>query len=107
MPDDKDNQDPKTPALILDPEKYRHILADAGLTPEEEQEYLETVWAILLQAMLLGIRVEEEAENCGQLGESSAEPTARAPDAVQSKDSKCHSKFNAAADDLEAVEGSG
>lgn len=104
---DKDHQPPNTPALILDPEKYRHILEGAGLSPEEEDEYLETVWAILLQAMLLGIRLEEEAESCGQLGESAAAPPAAGADALQSKDSKCHSNFNEAADGFEAVEGSG
>lgn len=66
------------PAIRLDTEKYRTEIAELGLSADEEREYIETVWTILLQAMLLGIRLEfeaegNEAESCGQ------EPRTRSP----------------------------
>lgn len=97
------------PAIILDAVKYRTEIADLGLTTDQEREYIETVWAILLQAMQLGIRLEFEAESCGQDGET--RPLPPIPDAggVELENKNFHSNFKTAVRqaDAAAAEGGG
>lgn len=92
------------PAILLDPEKYRAYIADVGLSSEEEQEYLETVWAVLLQAMLLGIRLESAPQNCGKPQEITAKPPAADGNMLNSTDSDCQSMFRKAALDVRTAE---
>jgi len=54
-------------SIRLDAAKYRPLIADRGLTEEEKRDFIETVWAILYQAMKLGIRLEFDPEICGNL----------------------------------------
>jgi hypothetical protein len=92
------------PAILLDPEKYRSVIVDAGLSVEEEQEYLETVWAVLLQAMLLGIRLETAPQNCGKPQGPAGKRPAADGNMLNSTDSDCQSMFRKAALDVRTAE---
>lgn len=96
------------PAVILDTDKYRAEIADLGLTADQEREYIETVWAILLQAMQLGIRIEMAAKSCGQDVETRTLPTIPGAGGIKSGDTDFHSNFETAVRQIDAatVEGS-
>lgn len=100
---------PAGAGVVLDPEKYRARIAELELSAEQEREYIETVWAILLQAMLLGIRLEFEPESCGQLPETPPPPPISGGNAVDLKDRNIQSNFSDAAGQTDAVaeEGAG
>lgn len=96
-------------AVILDTDKYRPLLSDEDLTPDQEREYIETVWAMLLQAMLLGIRIEIDGDQiCGQLNDISLSEPIGGSDRVESKDSEFKTDFKgvAVANDVVTAEGS-
>ncbi|SDG50870.1 hypothetical protein [Thalassobaculum litoreum] len=101
------------PAIRLDTEKYRAETAELGLSADEEREYIETVWTILLQAMLLGIRLEfeaegNEAESCGQEPRTRSSLPIPEADGVESEDRNFKSNFENAVRqaDAETAEGS-
>lgn len=54
-------------SIRLDAARYRPLIAGRGFTEEQMRDYIETVWAILFQAMKLGIRLEFDPEICGNL----------------------------------------
>ena len=43
------------PAPVLDPDKHRHHLAGYGLSPEQEQEVLATLWEIMRTMVDIGL----------------------------------------------------
>ncbi|NQW09356.1 MAG: hypothetical protein HQ481_05660 [Alphaproteobacteria bacterium] len=87
------SSEPK-PAIILDAGKYRSEIAELGLTADQEREYIEVVWAILLQAMQLGIRLEFEPKSCGQDAGTPSPPPIPYGDAVDLKDREFQSNFS-------------
>lgn len=95
--------DAPTTAIILDPDKYRPLMADENLTADQERAFIEVVWAMLLQAMMLGIRLELDAEIiCGQDdGPPLPAPIAGA-DRVESRDEDLQFNFNDTATRSEA-----
>ncbi len=46
------------PALTLNVDDYRQYVEDMGLSPEQEQELLETLWTIIVSFVDLGFGVE-------------------------------------------------
>lgn len=92
--------------VALDPGKYRGLLADEALSADQEREYIETVWAILLQAMLLGIRLEFDAKSCGQLSENPSAPPISSGNRVDWDGSNFREDFNSFAVPVRTAEGS-
>ena len=90
------------PAIILDAEKYRSAVVELDLSADQEREYIETVWAMLLQAMRLGIRLEferdgSEAESCGQDAETPSPRPIPGDHGVGLKDKEFQLRFSDAA----------
>ncbi|MBI1208204.1 MAG: hypothetical protein GC191_13075 [Azospirillum sp.] len=81
-------------AVVLDADQYRRLLADEGLSSDQEREYIETAWAILLQAMLLGIRLEFDAESCGQDAGTGLPPPMANEGLVELNDCDLRMKFS-------------
>ena len=46
------------PALTLNVDDYRQYVEDMGLSEEQEQELLETLWTIIVQFVDLGFGIE-------------------------------------------------
>jgi hypothetical protein len=62
------------PALAFDPEKYCAYLADFNLTPTQQTEFLEAVWAILVAFVDIGFRIHpvQQAVHLTRGGENMA-----------------------------------
>ena len=62
--------DKKTkPAITVDVKKYEHYLENSGLTQEQKEEYLQTLWNIIVEFVSLGWGVHplQQLENgCGE-----------------------------------------
>ncbi len=86
------------PSIVLDREKYRKAIAKAGLTKEEENEYLEAVWAILLQAMQLAIYIDTDGNACGKSPENSADSAESSGNVVYSGVNHLQKRFSFAVD---------
>ena len=58
------------PALKLDVERYEKMLNDCDLTEEQRQEFLETIWTIIVGFVDLGYDIhplqQATSEDCGQ-----------------------------------------
>jgi len=58
------------PALKLDVERYEKMLNDCDLTEEQRQEFLETIWTIIVGFVDLGYDIhplqQASSEECGQ-----------------------------------------
>lgn len=99
-------------SIRLNTEKYRAEIAELDLSADEEREYIETVWTILLQAMLLGIRLEfeaegNEAESCGQEPRTRAQLPISGADGVKSEDRNFKSNFENAVRQADAATAEG
>lgn len=95
----------QSPAVILDTDKYRALLADEALSADQERNYIESVWAILLQVMLLGIRLEFDPESCGKDSKTPSPPPISGEAAVQLNDQEFKLEFNSAAGEVRTAEG--
>jgi len=104
-------QDPKLSdrnAIVLDTEKYRHLLEGEKYSRAQQEEYIQIVWNTLMQAMLLGIQFEFDAGTCGQNPQISFSPPVLEENTVELKGDHFHSDFNETAGnmDLRAEKGS-
>ncbi len=58
------------PALKLDVERYEKMLNDCDLTEEQRQEFLETIWTIIVGFVDLGYEIhplqQADVDGCGQ-----------------------------------------
>lgn len=64
------------PTLLLDIDKYQHHLDHCNLTPEEQEEFLHTVWNMVCDFVLLGFNIHPLQELSGdKTAETSALPT--------------------------------
>ncbi|MCF6301874.1 MAG: hypothetical protein L3J13_01510 [Devosiaceae bacterium] len=58
------------PALKLDVERYEEMLNDCDLTEEQRQEFLETIWSIIVGFVDLGFDIhplqQADPDGCGQ-----------------------------------------
>ena len=77
------NQD--RPVLTIDYEKYAHFLEDSDLTEDQQQQFLETIWNIIVEFVSLGWGVhplQQAQKPCGQLGDNSPKAALTAPDGL-------------------------
>ena len=73
------------PVITVDYEKYAHFLEDSDLTEEQKQEFLQTLWNIIVEFVSMGVGVHpvQQAQNsCGQLAENGLKPPLAGPDGV-------------------------
>lgn len=54
-------------SLSLDVEKYQALLDGSDMTDEEKDEYLRTLWSIIVSFVDLGFFVQPYENSCGQL----------------------------------------
>jgi hypothetical protein len=72
MIDQKKPETPATtrPALKLDVERYEKMLKNCDLTEEQRQDFLETIWSIIVGFVDLGFDIhplqQAASEGCGQ-----------------------------------------
>ncbi len=83
---DADREDQAArPVITVDYERYAHFLEDSDLTEEQKQEFLQTLWNIIVEFVSMGFGVHplQQAQNtCGQLGENGVKPPVAEPDRV-------------------------
>ena len=46
------------PPLVLDPDKYRHHLAEYDISVEEQNEFLTVIWRIVCTCVDIGVRLD-------------------------------------------------
>ena len=73
------------PTLSIDTTKYQNYLDGANLTPEQKDEFLRSMWSIVVTFVELGYGVHPLQEACGQVHESAGESPTQAADAVSSE----------------------
>ena len=61
------------PVILVDYEKYAHFLDDADLSDEEKQEFVQTIWSIIVEFVSLGFGVHplQQAQNHRENNEKS------------------------------------
>ena len=74
------------PTLSIDTTKYQNYLDGANLTPEQKDEFLRSMWSIVVTFVELGYGVHPLQEACGKDHKSDGESPAQAADAVLSED---------------------
>ncbi len=96
MPDTNPTSPPRL-TLTLDMEKYLSQIDDWDITETQKQEFIETLWGLLVSFAELGFEispVEQALKACGQVGENSRKAALTAPDAVCLNDQKLLNKFS-------------
>lgn len=81
------------PTLILDIEKYQHYLDHCDLTPEEGEEFLQTIWNMVCEFVLLGFNVHPLQDLTGdKAADSAALSTLLSNDMLSSIDAAAQEK---------------
>ncbi|UWQ73595.1 hypothetical protein [Leisingera sp. M658] len=68
--------------VFVDVEAYQHMLDGSGLTDEQKQQVLESIWYCMVGFVDAGFAVRPLEPACGQLQTSQDEGDKNAPDAV-------------------------
>ena len=87
------------PSLGLDIALYERYLEDADLTPEQKREFLEALWMIVTEFVLLGFGVHpihQAQETCGKLKPNAPKAPISAPDRVKLNNRKSVDIFSTA-----------
>ena len=58
------------PTLTVDWRAYTHFLEESDLTETEKQEFIETIWSIVVGFIDLGFKVESPVSSCGKDAEA-------------------------------------
>ena len=91
----------KRPALKLDVERYQKMLDSTDLNEEEKQDFLETVWSIVIGFVDLGFEIhplqQVNSDGCGQELDLSS---FLASDVVSLKKTIAQNQFTKAADPI-------
>lgn len=91
---------PNRPALEIDVREFEHFLENSGWSEEQKEKYLQTLWNIICEFVLLGFGVQSVQqviqEFCGQDAELSTETDLNAGTALESRD-RNHSAMDFAA----------
>lgn len=98
------------PVLTIDYEKYAHFLEDSDLTEDQKQEFLQTLWNIIVEFVSLGWGVhplQQAQKPCGQLGENSLKASLTAPDRLNLDQQFITENFLKAADSVNESEPEG
>ena len=79
-----DNNIPKTPApaLTLDVDLYQHYLDNSDLSPEEKLEFIQTLWNLVTEFVMLGWNVHPAQQSCGQENQNALPATNNDSDTV-------------------------
>lgn len=89
------------PVMTVDYERYAHFLEDADLTEEQKQEFLQTLWNIIVEFVSLGWGVHplQQAQSpCGQVKENPSNTALTAPDTLYLDEQFISENFLKAAD---------
>ena len=87
--------------ITVDYEKYAHFLDDSELTEQQKQEFLQTLWNIIVEFVSLGFDVHplQQAKNaCGKPEEIASKPAATKANAVKCSHKILTDRFVSAAD---------
>ncbi|MFW8634320.1 hypothetical protein [Cribrihabitans pelagius] len=57
---------PARPVVSVDIEKYQALLDAPGLTDEQKEEFLQSLWSVIVSFVELGFGVHPMQEVCGQ-----------------------------------------
>ena len=98
------------PVLTIDYEKYAHFLEDSDLTEEQKQEFLQTLWNIVVEFVSLGWGVhplQQAQKPCGQLGDNSPKAALTAPDGLYLDQQFISENFLKAVDSMKESEPEG
>ena len=57
-PPNSDMENQALPPLVLDPDKYRHHLADYDISVEEQKEFLAVIWRIVCTCVDIGVGLD-------------------------------------------------
>lgn len=77
------------PCVSVDLEEFAHFLEGTGWTDDQKREYLEMLWAVMVEFAMLGFGFHpvHEAQNaCGKLPESGAPRPETGANAVNLRD---------------------
>lgn len=92
--------------LLVDYERYAHMLDDSDLSEEAKQEFLQTLWSIICDFVAMGWGVhpvQQVEKTCGQLAQSHAEGTVQGKDVLELKDTiSIQKSFNKPRDEEES-----
>lgn len=78
------------PVLKIDYALYDRYLEEADLNEDQKREFLDSMWAIIVEFVMLGYEVhpaQQAQKACGKLPKTYATPTNAEPDAVELSDS--------------------
>ena len=93
------------PVITVDVEKYAHLLDDPDLTDQQKQEFLQTVWNIIVGFVDLGFGVhpiQQAQDNCGESMNNHGENTMPANNRLESRNTKLTDRF---ADTVNTIKG--
>jgi hypothetical protein len=84
------------PVITFDYSLYDHYLEDTGLSEDQKREFLEIMWALIVEIMSLGFDVhpvQQAQAACGKLSESRANLATPRKNKVKSKDQFLETDF--------------
>lgn len=73
-------------ALLIDVARYQHLLDESGLSDTQKEEFLKSLWAIMISFVDLGFTVQPLEESCGKVGNDPADPENLSARAIGSMD---------------------
>ncbi len=71
------------PIITVDYEKYALFLEDADLTEDQEREFIQTLWNIIVEFVSMGFGVhpvQQAQDACGQIGKTPGNLPISGPD---------------------------
>ena len=74
-------------SLLLDAEKYQHFLDDSDLTDEEKLEFMETMWNLVCEFVMLGFEIhpiQQAKSACGKHIENGSDTNVLSLDMLES-----------------------
>lgn len=89
------------PVIRFDYDLYAHYLDDADLSEDQKQEFLQTLWNLIVEIMSLGFDVhpvQQAQKPCGKPPKNRKEPPFIEVDAVQSNSKILEHIFSDVAD---------
>jgi hypothetical protein len=87
-------------AITVDYERYAHMLDDPTLSETAKQEFLQTLWNIIIELIDIGVAVHakgDDSESCGQLAQDREAATTDGKSAVHCKNHSTKKPFISAA----------
>ncbi|MBO4168855.1 hypothetical protein [Cereibacter azotoformans] len=73
-------------ALLIDVARYQHLLDESGMSDTQKEEFLISLWGIMVAFVDFGFSVQACEENCGKVGSSHPDPENPSTCRIGSKD---------------------